>query len=171
MVLVDTGALAGRLAQIPLVRSVDVVRHWPSTLVVTFHERRPAAAVPAAGGGFRLVDRDGVQVDLVTTRPATLPVLQIDVTKAGAPALAATLDVLEGLPPDLSRGLASIGAGSPDDVWFVLDGAGKVVWGSSDRADRKVEALRALLAITPSRGARTVYDVSSPDSPAVSGGD
>jgi len=170
MVLADTGALAGRLAQIPLVRSVDVVRLWPSTLVVTVHERKPAAAVPAAGGGFRLVDRDGVQVDQVVARPAALPVLQVDVAKAGAPALAAALDVLEGLPADLRKGLTSVGAGSPDDVWFVLEGSGKVVWGSPERADRKVAALRALEAVTRSPGARTVYDVSSPDSPAVSGG-
>ena len=171
MLLVDTAGLARRLAEVPLVRSVDVVRRWPSTLVVTVHERLPAAAVPAAGGGFRLLDRDGVQVDQVSTRPATVPVLDVDVAKAGAPALAAALDVLDGLPADLRKGLTSIGAGSLDDVWFTLDGRGKVVWGSAERSDRKAVALRALLQVAPAHGTgRAVFDVSSPDTPAMSAG-
>jgi cell division protein FtsQ len=171
MLLVDSAGLARRLAEVPLVRSVDVVRRWPSTLVVTVHERQPAAAVPAAGGGFRLLDRDGVQADQVATRPATVPVLDVDLAKAGAPALAAALDVLDGLPADLRKGLTGVGAGSIDAVWFTLDGKGKVVWGSSDRSDRKAVALRALLQVAPgTSGGRAVFDVSSPDAPAMSVG-
>lgn len=169
MVLVDPAALARRLADVPLVRSVEVVRRWPTTLLITVHERQPAAAVPAAGGGFRLLDRDGVLVDRVASRPASVPVLEVDVAKAGAPALAGTLDVLDGLPADLRKGLTSIGAGSLDDIWFTIEGTGRVVWGSKEDGQRKVVALRALLAADPSRaGSRTVYDVSSPEAPAVS---
>jgi cell division protein FtsQ len=171
MALVDAADLARRVADVPLVRSVEVVRRWPATLVVTVHERQPAAAVPAAGGGYRLLDRDGVLVDQVATRPATVPVLEVDVARVGAPALAAALDVLDGLPADLRKGLTSIGAGSLDDIWFTLDGTGRVVWGSKDDEQRKVVSLRALLGAEPTRASsRTVYDVSSPEAPAVSVG-
>jgi cell division protein FtsQ len=167
MVLADPQALAARVARVPLVRRADVVRRWPSTLVVTVHERVPVAAVPAPGGsGARLVDRDGVEVEVVATKPANLPFLEVDVGRAGAASLQAALDVLDSLPPTLAIRVGGVGADSPDGVWLRLDNGARVVWGGSDAGERKAGVLTALL--TASNGAKGgVYDVSSPDAPAV----
>jgi cell division protein FtsQ len=167
MVLVDPRSVSALVARVPLVREVDVVRQWPSTLVVTVHERVPAAAVPVPGGvGFRLVDRDGVEVEVSATKPVDLPFLEVDVARAGALALQSALDVIAGLPGGLLAKVTGVGADSPDGVWLRLDNSAKVVWGGTNDGPRKAVVLQDLL--TASDGAKGgVYDVSAPDTPAV----
>ena len=106
MVLLDPSKLARSLAQIPLVRSVQVQRNWPGTVTVTIAERVAVAVVPAPGGGFRLVDREGVEVESVTKRPAGLPFLEVDVRPSdpvSTAGLSAALDVLESMPTITAR--------------------------------------------------------------------
>jgi cell division protein FtsQ len=72
---VNTAAVAQRVEGITQVLSAKVSRDWPDTLVITITGRTPALAVPAAGGGFTLVDRFGVTVGQVTRRPPGIAVL------------------------------------------------------------------------------------------------
>jgi cell division protein FtsQ len=164
MALMSPQAVARRVAAVPLVRSVRVVRSWPSTLTVVVTEREPIAAVPAAGG-VALVDDDGVVVQTAAGAPAGLPLLDVDLATAGAGALRAARAVAADIPASLRPGLRRIGATSPDDVTFTLADGTRVVWGSADDAARKAEAL---IAVHP----RSVphpqeVDVSSPGTPAV----
>lgn len=165
MALVSPDAAAAHASAVPLVRSVRVVRSWPSTLVVEVVEREPIAAVPAAGGRLALVDGDGVVVETVAAAPAGLPVLQVDVATAGPAALRAARAVSDGLPQPVRDQVRSIGAASPDGVQLVLTDRSTVQWGSADRSADKAQAL---LAVHPKPGERpTVIDVTAPDAPAV----
>jgi cell division protein FtsQ len=179
MVLLNPRSVARAVAKVPLIRTVEVSRRWPSTVVITVHERVPVAAVPpaAGGSGFRLVDTDGVEVESVSQRPASLPYLEVDVARPGPATLVAALDVLDSLPPTLRGRVSKIGATSPDGTWFTLSAdpgskgkaatrTAKVVWGSPDQADRKVVVLAALIRSAGPEGA-AVYDVSAPGAPAV----
>lgn len=187
MVLVDPTRVAHRVAEIRLVRAVDVQRDWPATMTVVVTERQPVAAVPASGAGYRLVDRDGVEVETVSDRPDALPFLEVavDGRPASVAALDAALEVLESLPEPIRARVAGIGASSADGVWFTLapepvdggeeQGAGsrsgtsrtsKVVWGSADAPQEKTDVLQVLLAASGSTPAAR-YDVSSPTAPAV----
>jgi cell division protein FtsQ len=106
-----------------------------------------------------------VEVEAVSTRPVTLPYLDVDVASGGPVALTAALDVQSALPTAISDRLRSIGATSRDGVWLTMDNGARVVWGSADASAEKVEVLRALVTATPDAA---LYDVSAPDAPAVS---
>jgi cell division protein FtsQ len=155
----DADAVRGRLAVLPEVRSVQVLRVWPSTVEVRVTEREPVAAVPD-GSAFSLVDADGVQVEQVAAPPAGLPVVSAETVAAGDAALLAAAQVLEALPPVLADQVTGTTAATPDSVVLTLASSAQVVWGSPDESDRKAAVLQVLLA-TPAE----VYDVSAPGTP------
>ena len=74
LVRVDTAAVARRVEQITQVQSAQVSRDWPDSVVIAIRERTPALAV-ASGGGFALIDRFGVVVSHVATRPPGMVLL------------------------------------------------------------------------------------------------
>ena len=154
----DVGAIASRLQELPVVRTVEVERQWPRTVSIVVHERVPAA-VQQRGTTYALVDRTGVEIDQVERRPRALPLVSAPVD-AGAPARAAALDVLDVLPPAVATDVRSVRAATPDDVRLQLSKGRTVVWGSAERSARKA----AVLAVLLSRKA-SVYDVSAPDAP------
>jgi cell division protein FtsQ len=166
MLLARTADIATRVGRQKLVRSVQVRRHWPSTIRIQVLERVPVAALPA-GSSLSLVDRDGVEVERVKVAPAGLPRLEVDRGAASVPALRGSLAVLQALPSTLSQRLLAIGADSPDGIWLKLrdskvPGGARVEWGDSAQSRRKAQVLMALL---PQHAVG--YDVRSPDTPAV----
>jgi cell division protein FtsQ len=170
LLLVDTGALQARVRALRLVAGVSVQRQWPGGLLVVVRERQAVAAVPS-GAGVRLVDVDGVEVATAAKAPPGLPVVQVDLAKAGPGSLPAVLEVLKGLPPSLSTQVSAIGAGSPDSVWLTLVDGSRVLWGSSADTPNKavvLSRLRVAAQLAGARGRGRQYDVSAPDAPAVS---
>jgi cell division protein FtsQ len=164
MALASPQTVAEQVAQLRLVRAVHVDRSWPSTLVVTVSEREPIVAVPVAGGRVQRVDGDGVLIDTVPRAQAGLPVVEVDVQRAGTESLRAARTVVDDIPPALRTGLRTVRATSPDDVSFVLADGSTVIWGSALDGDRKAAAL---LAVHPrATKHRVVIDVSAPDAPA-----
>lgn len=157
---VDVRAIEDDVRRLPPVRSVDVRRAWPSTLRVEVTERVPVAALPAAGGGFDLVDGEGVVLGTEPKAPSEVPVLQVDVAKAGAGTVREAEQVLRALPADLRERVTKVAASSRDSVTLTLDGGATVLWGSADDSARKVEVLTVLLSTKAK-----VYDVSAPDIP------
>jgi len=180
LLLVDTEALAGRVEALRLVADARVVRHWPGGLRVEVAERHPVAALPATGGGFRLVDRDGVEVEVVRAAPKTVPVVEVNLVTAGAPAVRSALDSLAVMPAGLRGEVRRIGAASGDGVWFALADGDKVVWGDAGESSLKAAALDALRRQSArERKAMTAkgnhaaarrpvtFDVSAPRAPSV----
>jgi cell division protein FtsQ len=153
MLAVSTDALAQRVRELPLVKSVSVERVWPGSLRVVVDERRPVAAI-AAGGVVRLVDDQGV---LVETR------VDVDLRTQGPLALTAALRVRETLPRSLLTQVRRLGADSPDGVWLRLSNGALVRWGNERDAQLKLSALQALRRESKTAG---TYDVSSPMTPA-----
>jgi cell division protein FtsQ len=155
----DTQSLGREISELPVVASVSLSRDWPSTLRITVRERVPIAAVPAKGG-VELVDADGVVIDKVAKAPKGLPLVDVDVKKAGAHTVREAETVLRSLPADLRKQVTKVSAASQDSVTLTLSGGRTVLWGSADDSDRKAEVLTVLL-----RTKAKVYDVSAPDMP------
>lgn len=169
LLLARTGVVAARVAERErLVRSAQVRRRWPSTLVVDVAERRPAAAVPQSSGtagegtGWLLVDEDGVEIRTSARVPAGLPALRVDVVRAGPAVLQACLDVRRALPAGVLAQVRALGAQTPDRVWLDLTKGRRVEWGSAERSADKARVLQVLLARPAA-----VYDVRAPDAPAL----
>lgn len=161
LLLVDVGSIAADVAALPLVREARVERRWPRTLEVNVTERVAVAAVPAPGG-YQLLDLEGVVLAELTEPPAEVPVLDVDVDRAGVRTLRAARSVLASLPSEVQRRTSAVSADSPADVRLVLDGK-DVRWGSSSDNERKLEVLQRLMASVPA----AMYDVSAPGAPAV----
>jgi cell division protein FtsQ len=162
---VDTTAAAARVAQLPQVASVEVTRGWPSTVVVTLHERSPVAVV-TDGGTRRLVDATGVVFETITGA-TTAGVVPLDVARPGPDdaATTAALGALTALPGDVRAEVTGVSAHTADDVTLTLTDGRSVLWGSAAQTERKAQVLGALLAQVESGAldpART-FDVSTPD--------
>ncbi len=160
LIRVNTGPIAARIAKIRQVQSVQVTRSWPDRVVIVVHERTPALAVVAPGGGFDLVDADGVIVRWAARRPAGLALYPDQAGVAalqGDPDLAAAAAVLRTLPARLLHAVESVTAPEPDQVTLQLSGGITVVWGGADRPAAKTQELTVL-----ERTGAHYYDLSAP---------
>jgi len=166
LIRVNTAAVARRVEQITQVQSAQVGRDWPDTVVITIQQRTPALAV-ATDGGFALIDRFGVVVSQVASRPAGM-VLFITAADPGSlrgsPAVRAAVAVLHELPPQILRQVRSVTAPSPDTVTLSLRQGVTVVWGDTSRSAAKAAELKILM-----RTKASSYNLSDPYT-AVTGG-
>jgi cell division protein FtsQ len=166
LVRVDTAAVARRVERLNQVQSAQVSKHWPDSVVIAVRSRTPALAV-AASGGFDLVDRFGVVVSHVASRPSGMALLDTTAAPAslrGSPAVRAAVTVLDQLPKRIRRLVRAVVAPSADAVTLDLRGGVTVLWGGTDRAAAKAEELGILM---PTR-ARS-YNLSDPGT-VVTGG-
>jgi cell division protein FtsQ len=159
LIRVNAARAAARIVAIPQVRSAQVTRSWPNRLVIVVRERTPELALPAYGGGYDLVDADGVVLQRVARRPADLP-LYPTVAPEGAlrgnPDLAAAAAVLGELPATLRHSVTSVSAPEADQVTLYLAGGITVLWGDTGRPGVKARELTVLM-----RGHMRYYDVSA----------
>ena len=167
LIRINTGQIARRVEAIRQVASATVARDWPDHLVITVRERVPVVAVRMAGGGYDLMDPDGVIVRWSQARPAGLPLYLTSLpgrALRGDAGLATTAAVLAELPSWLSRQVATVSAAtadgtpaSPDQVMLYLDGHKTVRWGGPDGATQKGRELAILM-----REPASYFDVSAP---------
>ncbi len=160
LIRVSTSQIAARVLTIRQVQSVQVTTSWPDRVLIVVHERTPALAVTAPGGGFDLVDPDGVTVLWAAHRPGRLPLYLTAAAAASLPGnqdVAAAAAVFGELPAGLRRSVASISAPAPDQVTLQLSNGITILWGAANDAAAKSEEL-SLLMRTHAR----YYDVSAP---------
>ncbi len=163
MLGLDLDGIARRVAALPRVARVEVDRDWPSSLLLRVQERTPVA-VTHTTGGLRLVDATGLAYLQVPVPPPGLPELTAPVVAPQDDATRAELAVLAALPASLRLEVLAMSATGSYDVTLTLAGHRTVRWGSAADAARKAHVLRVLLA-QPG----TVYDVSAPDLPTITG--
>jgi cell division protein FtsQ len=165
LIRVNTGQVAARVAMIGQVASARVTRSWPDRVVIVVRERVPALVLTAPGGGYDLVDGDGVVVRWSARRAAGLPLYLTAVPVAalrGNPDVAAAAAVLGELPASLRHSVVSVTAPAPDQVTLGLadpEHRVTVLWGGTGRAAAKAGELAVLM-----RSGMSYYDVSAPGS-------
>lgn len=157
----DTVAVRREVLDVPGVRAASVTRSWPHGVLVTVVARDPVAAVPE-GGGYALLDADGVQVGRSDDAPDDLPVLTVPLDDPAA--MTAVLLVLQQLPSDLAADVVAASAENRDAVQLSLSDGTTVEWGSADQSALKAAVVRTLRASKEAAGVK-VYDVSAPTLP------
>jgi cell division protein FtsQ len=173
LIRVDTARVAARVEAITQVASARVSKDWPDGLSITVTERVPVVAVRMAGGGYDLVDHDGVIVIYAKAKPSAMPVFQTALPGSelrGSHDVATASAVLAGLPAWLyhevtdvavtggttgSAGEAGVPVGS---VVLYLTGGQTVAWGGPDLAGVKARELAILM-----RDHASYYDVTDPE--------
>jgi cell division protein FtsQ len=159
LIRVNTAQVAARVETIRQVQSAQVTRSWPDRVVIAVRERTPALAVTAPGGGFDLVDPDGVIVQWAARRPPGLPLYLMTAavpSLRGDPGVGAAAAVLGELPAQLRASVASVTVPGPDQVTLRLASGVTVLWGGTDHAQAKAEELGLLMPTHAS-----YYDVSA----------
>lgn len=155
---VDLDAVRRRVESIAIVRSADVTRQWPDTVLITVEER-VAVAVVGIAGRIRGMDAEGVIFSDYEQAPPGMPRVQTS-TETRSDALQEAARVIAALPPDLAAIVDYLDVETVDQISLVLRDGRTVGWGSADASAEKARVLAALL----DRPAQT-YDVSVPGQP------
>lgn len=158
LVWVDPGGIADRVAGLPAVAKVSVSRGWPNALAIVVTERTPMFVVEA-GGGFLVVDGDGVAFQAVAVVPKGLTIAQADATATRV--LKDLGTVLSALDPGLRAQVRRIRATTPDSIILELTSGVQIVWGSAEQSELKSQVISALMKVHKA----SRYDVSSPSNP------
>ena len=150
------------LANLPVVRSVDVSREWPDKILIKVTERTPVAVV-SIGGRLRALDDTGAVFWHYTSPPPGLPRVT-STAGTDSEALSEAAKVAASLPSVLNRRVDHVTVSTVDDISLQLRDGRTVVWGGS--ADSSIKA-RVLLALLKSNPSASKYDVSVPGQPVV----
>lgn len=165
---VDTGAVADRVAELPWIADVRVVREFPATLRIDVREYDAVAYARRSNGEAALLAADGrVVADVDVPPPGVIEVLGMRrppavngiVSPPDAPG-AVTL-----MPEELARRVVAIDLAG-DGVALDLDNGAEIRLGTLD--DLEAKGAAALAVLRQVDGTPFVYiDVQVPDSPAV----
>jgi cell division protein FtsQ len=158
LVWVDPGAVADRVAGLPPVDSVRVVRSWPNAVAIEVTERKPRLAI-AYGSGYLLADAKGVVFRAVGHPPPGL--IRVDGDPDDQQVLVDVGVVVSSLSPATAAKVSSIDAQGPDAIVLRLRDGSRVMWGSAEESDLKSDVIDELLELVGSR-----FDVSAPSHPA-----
>lgn len=144
----------------------DVRRGWPRTVEIDISVREPAATLQD-GDTWWSVDDEGVVFGASATRNAELIELVADPgSEVGqVSARVAAIEVLAGLPEEVTSQLAAVEAPSEAAIELVLTDERRVLWGTAAETARKAEVLGVLMAEVPDASS---YNVSAPDFPSAS---
>lgn len=160
LVRLDTAAIRHRIERLPQVASASVRLSYPSTVIITVHERTAVGYVES-GDGIVLIDATGVQFRHVDEIPRNLPRFDLPINASAADLAdmgTALAQVSGALPSSIRQKLSMIQATAPSQITLVLTDHRTVFWGGTDRSADKAQLLSTLLT-RPG----TTFDVSDPD--------
>ena len=171
MVDLDEAAAAHRIERLPWVENARVRRRWPNTVSIQVRERAPAASVPAAGGGWALVDDRGHVLAPVPSAPADRTAIE-GVPPAGAPGTLvppgalAPLEVARALTPAMRLRVGAVVRTPDGELQLRLRADGVVRLGDTGQLEAKLVAAETVLADVDA-GHVAVLDVRVPDTPVL----
>ncbi|CAM3537411.1 FtsQ-type POTRA domain-containing protein [Nocardioides dubius] len=157
---VDIDAVAARIEELPAVRSVDVSRKWPNSLLVQVTERAVVAVIQV-GAKYRGMDETGTIFRNFARIPKGVPLIKAS-GELSAEVRAEGASVVGAMPASVARRVEYVELRTVDQINLVLRDGRNVVWGSAEESATKGKVLEVLLAEDG-----TTLDVSVPGNPTV----
>lgn len=164
---VSTGAILKNVSLHPLVKSVNVDRELPGTLVINIVERKPVAMIPVPNG-FAKVDDQGVFLQRCDTWPQEpLPIISGIELPANLnlgqpianPGLREGIKTLLSLPGELYPQVGELYAGNQDKLVFYTRDGLEIRLGIADQAGQKFAVMQKFLADSTYKPYRVGYYV------------
>ena len=149
------------LAQIPRIKSISLLRHWPHTVVLVIQERVPTAAI-VKGNEFQLIDSESNQYATVAVLPTAVPTVLI--TGDYKTGLKSAMSVITELPVLIRSQLTHVESSGTDGVQLTLRKGARIIWGSSEDFGLKSRVLATLLTGAGANKVK-IFDVSAPFAP------
>ena len=161
LLLVSTGDIAGRIAELPWVRDVEVDRKLPGTITVRIGERKPALLLSVGAATWTIDGKGNVLApgDVGAIEPGER--LKVEEGRAA-------LRVWRSLPRSLEEEIAGLFAPTLERITFSLADGTLVRYGAAEDLEAKNEVLHALLDRIAADGQPVAYiDVRVPTNAAV----
>jgi cell division protein FtsQ len=153
----DDGARR-RLLAIPAIRSVDIRREWPNSVVIAVEERTPVAFWSVAGHDFP-VDQEGVVLSAGTPDGPAPRIVEVTPGRVLVPgdrvhpdALAFAQRIMAESPRFLEANVAELEYEAGVGVTVIFDGGMRVTFGDDRSYDYKIAVLSELLLELDSKG-------------------
>jgi cell division protein FtsQ len=153
----DLGGVAQRVRSLAPVRTAQVTRSWPATVVIDVTERVGVAVLHRPDAKYDVIDAEGVIFARVPTQNG-LPTVRLAHPGPDDPSTRAALAVLAALTGVLRDRLATLVADSPTTIRLELTDNRVVIWGDATQNATKARVATSLLG-RPG----TTIDVSAPD--------
>jgi cell division protein FtsQ len=139
-----------RIERLAWVASAEVSRRWPGTLVVTVHERLPAAAIARPDGHWAVADLTGQILGIAQQPPAGLPHVHGEnrLTASGrivAPDTLVAVKVGAALPLELRREVGGINLTPTGIELGLTHGHGVVRLGDGTDLEEKLRSAATVL--------------------------
>jgi cell division protein FtsQ len=157
--MIDTAAVADRVAGLSPVGKVRVSRIWPGKLEISIAERSARLEIPYFDG-YLFADATGVVFD-GGAKPGK-GLLRVVSAPEDPQLLRGCLTAAESLSSATAKKLSYVSAQSTDSITLHLDKGVIVNWGTAEQSALKAQVVDALLKQDGRR-----YDVSVPASPTV----
>lgn len=157
LVRLDVAGIAERVAGLPPVAEVSVIRGWPDQVTIAITERKARLAI-ASGTGYLIADASGVVFDTAKSRPKSLVLVEAD--PHDQVALSDAGVVFSSLSEKTADKVEAVQARGRDSISLRLEKGIRVFWGSAEQSELKSEVLDVLL-----KQDGTVFDVSAPAHP------
>ncbi|HEX4244927.1 MAG TPA: FtsQ-type POTRA domain-containing protein [Acidimicrobiales bacterium] len=177
LISVNPGAVAAKVERLPWIAAARVSRNWPDHVTIAVTERAAAASMAGPGTSWSEVDRTGRTVAVGSARlPGLVDVAVRDAKGPVAPAalgahtVSAALPALQvagTLPAAFSGQVTQVVGNADGTVNLALNSGLTVLLGTDKDLHAKYEAVAAIIAGAPLKGAKTI-DVTVPQSPTVS---
>ncbi len=147
VLLVDTEAAELALEQIPWIERAFVTTDFPDRVLIDVRERQPLAAIVGSDGRYRVIDREGRVLDVLTGRPRdymliTGPAPDSEPGELTGTPFALAAQLVGALPSEIRALTESVSVdATTGDFGLTFTGGVEVRLGSFDRIDSKLARL------------------------------
>lgn len=163
LVKVDTDRIADEVVRLGTVSTVDVERHWPSTLVIRVKPREAIFSMPNPQGGVQIFDAEGVPFWTLDAAPSGVAPVTLADSEDPAQRRAAAV-VVRALSAGQRARVKEVRVDSPERIQVNV-GDITVTWGGAERSDVKAKIVDVLAR----RQGVTSINVVVPEAPVTGG--
>lgn len=156
LISANPGKISRRLEKITQIKSVQVERGWPHSVLLKVTERSPVA-VSVAKSGLNLIDDEGMLAGTTAKKPKRMRII---FAKPNSAAMKSAVQIALAIPQTWK--VSKITAEYPNSVVATLTSGETIIFGSGEQARLKVRVARSLLF-----NKFTHINVSTPTNPTL----